>query len=193
MIPTPPEASFEEAFANFQNAVTDLIRERGRNGTAESLETACANARTAHAREVAAASRKDCRVEHEECPACARIIEQKVAAARADNADHDWRKQMEAHGFDSVEAVLKRVAAARAETWREIVTYCDQTQYDPVGNKMLRRDEDSWNQAKRATQKYALRRAAAAEKESHIGRTLDEVIAEKYPDGIPKVEDDDAS
>ena len=32
------------------------------------------------------------------------------------DADHDWRRQMEAYGFDSVSVVLERIEAARRES-----------------------------------------------------------------------------
>lgn len=39
-------------------------------------------------------------------------VQEAVAAARTDNADHDWRRQMEAYGYDSVAKVMDLIAAA---------------------------------------------------------------------------------
>jgi hypothetical protein len=70
---------------------------------------------------LAAEPHTGCESPPRDCYPCQRIRAahaRELAAARTNNSDHDWRRQMKAYGFDSVEAVLRLVAAARAETRR---------------------------------------------------------------------------
>ena len=53
----------------------------------------------------------------EQCVGC--LVEREVAAARHENPDSEWRRQMEAYGYDSVAKVMDLIAAARREAFEE--------------------------------------------------------------------------